>query len=177
LFTTDEVGNAPVASYNVSDPSNIEFLDEFRPNATLGENVIPHNVHVWDDYLIVSYYSDGCIIVDASRPDNLVEVGNFDTYIPSNSGFNGAWDAYPFLPSGIILIGDIENGLFILGPTYIRAAHLEGTVTNQLTGEPVNNAQVTIDELSLTENTSPTGVFKTGTAIPESYTVSVSAFG
>jgi len=177
LFTTDERANAPVGSYDVSDLSNIELLDEFRPNATIGSDVIPHNVHVWDDYLIVSYYTDGCIIVDASKPDNLVEVGNFDTYIPDNAGFSGAWGAYPFLPSGIILIGDIENGLFILGPTYVRAAHLEGTVTDKNTGLAISNAEVEIVELELSERTSPTGEYKTGTAIPDLYTLQVSAFG
>ncbi len=177
LFTTDEVGNAPVTSYDVSDLDNIKFLDEFRPRTTLGQNVIPHNVHVWDDYLIVSYYTDGCIIVDASRPDNLIEVGNFDTYIPSGSGFQGAWGAYPFLPSGVILIGDIDNGLFILGPTYVRASFLEGKVTDAATGLPINNAEVTIEELAITEITSPTGEYKSGTAIPGIYKVSATAFG
>ncbi|MEZ4982762.1 MAG: hypothetical protein R2769_14485 [Saprospiraceae bacterium] len=80
LFTTDERENAPVAAYDVSDLSNINYLDEFRPIQTLGQNVIPHNVHVWNDWLIISYYTDGGIVVDASRPGNLIEVGNFDSF-------------------------------------------------------------------------------------------------
>ncbi len=177
LFTTDERANAPVAAYDVSDLSNITYLDEFRPKTTIGSNVIPHNVHVWDDYLIVSYYTDGCILVDASRPENLIEVGNFDTYIPANAGFNGAWGAYPFLPSGIILVGDINNGLFILGPTYVRASFLEGTVLDRDSGLPINNAIVSIDELLLTEQTTPTGEYKTGTAIEGMYSITATAFG
>ena len=66
-----------------------------------------------------------------SRPNNLVEVGNFDTYFPASTGFSGAWGVYPFLPSGNILIGDINSGLFILGPTYKRASYLEGIVKDQ----------------------------------------------
>ncbi|NNE56236.1 MAG: choice-of-anchor B family protein, partial [Flavobacteriales bacterium] len=86
LYTTDEVGGAPVGSYDVSDPSDIIELDQFQPFATLGDGVIPHNVHVWGDWLIISYYTDGCIIVDGSNPTNLVEVGNFDTFIPQSTG-------------------------------------------------------------------------------------------
>ena len=54
------------------------------------------------------------------RPDEsdaLTEIGSFDTYLsPSanTAGTDGAWGVYPFLPSGTILVSDIENGLFLL---------------------------------------------------------------
>ena len=54
LFTTDEQGNAPVGAFDVSDPTDIIELDEFRPMETLGDGVVPHNVHVLDDFLIIS---------------------------------------------------------------------------------------------------------------------------
>jgi MYXO-CTERM domain-containing protein len=57
------------------------------------------------------------VVFDASNPDNLVEVAHFDNYLTpaSNSaGTDGTWGVYPFLPSGNILVSDIENGLFIL---------------------------------------------------------------
>ena len=130
LYTTDELANAPVGSYDISDPTDIKVLDQFVPFETLGDGVVPHNVHVWNDWLIISYYTDGCIIVDGSNPENLVEVGNFDTFIPPTTGFQGAWGAYPFLPSGLILISDIGNGLFVLEPNYVRACWLEGNITD-----------------------------------------------
>lgn len=173
-FTTDEVAGAPVGSYDISDPSDIKTLDQFRPVETLGAGVIPHNVHVWNDWLIISYYTDGCIIVDGSRPDNLVEVGNFDTFIPSSTGFDGSWGAYPFLPSGTVLVSDIGNGLYILSPDYVRAARLEGTVTEAATGLTLNGVRVTMDQTS--EPAQPNlafsnfeGVYKTGLATAGSY--------
>ena len=144
VFTTDEQANAPVAAYDVSDPSDIELLDEFIPIETLGEGVIPHNVHVWNDWLIISYYTDGCILVDGSNPSNLIEVGNFDTFIPASTGFSGAWGAYPFLPSGLVLVSDIGNGLYILEPNYVRACWLEGNVTSANTGEALDGVEVSI---------------------------------
>lgn len=173
LFTTDETSNGPIGSYNVADPSNIITLDQFRPLETLGAGVIPHNVHVWDDFIIISYYTDGCIIVDAARPDNLIEVGNFDTYIPTSTGFNGAWGAYPYLPSGLVLVSDIGNGLYVLEPNYVRACYLEGKVTDAVTTTGLNGATVEIvGELAGTLS-NPIGDYKTGLATAGSYQVLV----
>ena len=94
-YTTDETGDAPIGAYDITDPSNIEELDQFRPFFNLGSGPVPHNVFVWDDFLIISYYTEGCIVVDASRPENLVQVGNFDTFLSGVGGFDGAWGAYP----------------------------------------------------------------------------------
>ncbi|MGB3801528.1 MAG: choice-of-anchor B family protein, partial [Lewinella sp.] len=49
LFTTDEVANASVAAYDITDPSDIQALDEYRPLTSLNTGTIPHNVHVIDD--------------------------------------------------------------------------------------------------------------------------------
>jgi len=120
LFTTDERSNAPTAAYDISDLENIKKLDEFRPAETINTGVIPHNAHVLDDYLIISHYSDGVVIVDAARPHNLIQVGQYDTYPVPGSGFSGCWGAYPFLPSGLVLGSDRSNGLFVIQPNYIE---------------------------------------------------------
>lgn len=177
LFTTDETGNAPVASYDISDLSDIKELDQFRPYETLGDGVVPHNVHVFNDYLIISYYTDGVLIVDGSRPENLVEVGNFDTFIPASTGFSGAWGAYPFLPSGLILVSDIEDGLFVLEPNYVRACWLEGSVTDGVSGTPILDAKVDIIGELPVERTSTTGDYATGLATAGTYEVLVTKHG
>jgi len=178
LFTTDELGNAPIGSYDVSDPTDILEMDQFVPLITADDGVIPHNVHVWNDWIIISYYSDGCIVVDGANPGNLIEVGNFDTYIPANTGFNGAWGAYPFLPSGLILISDIGNGLYVLEPNYVRACWLEGTVVDSVTMAPINNASVEIIASQLNgDNTDATGAYQTGLATAGTYDVLYEAPG
>lgn len=178
LFTTDERANAPIGSYYVADPTDIQELDQFRPAKTLGEGVIPHNVHVWNDYLIISYYTDGCIIVDAARPDNLVEVGNFDTFLGVQGGFDGAWGAYPFLPSGRVLVTDITNGLFVFDVNYVRGCYLEGTVANAQTGAALNEVKVEI--LSSEPNlafTNFSGAYKGGQATPGEFEVKFTKAG
>ncbi|MFK7806283.1 MAG: choice-of-anchor B family protein, partial [Saprospiraceae bacterium] len=178
LFTTDELENAPIGSYDVSDPSDIKLLDLYKPLETLGDGVIPHNVHVWNDWIIISYYTDGCIILDGSNPENLIEVGNFDTYFPSNVGFNGAWGAYPFFPSGLIAISDIDNGLFILEPDYVRACWLEGKVTDADNGASLNAVDVSINTTELNQEMSnASGDYATGLAIAGTYEVTYTKAG
>lgn len=171
IFTTDEKANAYVGSYDISNPNNINELDRFRPDSTLGTGVIPHNVHVWDDFLIVSYYTDGCIIVDASRPNNLIEVGNFDTYLPASSGFEGVWGAYPYLPSGLILLSDRGNGAYVLQPNYVRACYLEGQVTDTVTGTALNNVSVEILSTLVNESSDISGDYATGYAHAGTYSI------
>jgi choice-of-anchor B domain-containing protein len=177
-FTTDERSNAPTAAYDVSKLDDIRFLDEFRPPATLGLGVIPHNVHVKDDYLVISHYTDGCVVVDASRPENLVQVGNYDSSTGWVNGFHGAWGAYPFFPSGLIAISDIENGLIIVQPNYVRACWLEGKVLDAVSGAPVVNAEVVIQSPDANHTLSDIdGEYKTGQAMPGTFEVAVRAKG
>jgi hypothetical protein len=54
--------------------------------------------------------------LESTNPaDWLIEVASYDTYAPSDADtFNGAWNIYPYLPSGNILVSDIDGGLFVL---------------------------------------------------------------
>ncbi|MCB9265276.1 MAG: choice-of-anchor B family protein, partial [Lewinellaceae bacterium] len=177
-FTTDERGDAPVAAYDITDLNNIEELDEYRPIGTINQGVIPHNVHVWNNYLLVSYYSDGGRVVDASRPTNLIEVGNFDTFLGGNGGYNGAWGLYPFFPSQTVLVTDQTNGLFVLQPNFVRACWLEGVVTDSLTGALLNDVEVVIDsEQPNLGTTDAFGKFETGQAISGTFNVTFSKLG
>jgi choice-of-anchor B domain-containing protein len=76
---------------------------------------IDHNGFVRGNRYYMSNYERGLTILDISDPSTPSEVGFFDTYpISDNTTFNGAWGVYPFLPSGIILVSDINSGLYIL---------------------------------------------------------------
>ena len=114
LYTTQEYSGGYIRSYNVSDIYNIEMADQIQSWSEFN-NVVPHNTHVIGNYLVTSYYTDGITIVDASDPYNLVEVAYFDTSPQyEGDGYYGCWGAYPYLPSGLILATDRQNGLHIL---------------------------------------------------------------
>ncbi len=75
---------------------------------------ITHNQIVACDYLYVSYYYDGLRIYDISDPSTPELVRYFDTYAPPNGRqYRGAWGVYPFLPSGNVLVSDMQSGLFV----------------------------------------------------------------
>ncbi|MBI5916849.1 MAG: choice-of-anchor B family protein [Bacteroidetes bacterium] len=178
LFTTDERANAPTAAFDISDLGNIRLLDEFRPLATLNTSVIPHNAHVLGNHVVISNYTDGCVIVDATRPDNLIEVESYDTNTDFTDGFHGCWGAYPFFPSGLIAATDIENGLFIFNPTYPRASYLEGNVTDASSGTPIADAGVEIQSADANFAVSSfAGKYKTGQASEGTFDVLFRAKG
>ena len=176
LFTTDENSNSFLGAYDITDLNNIRELD--RIQVTPGSGSIVHNTHTINDYEVVSWYKDGIAIVDVSRPDNMIVTGTFDTYLQgSGNGFSGCWGVYPYLPSGTIVASDINNGLFVLTPNYVRGCYLEGLVTDSATGSPLNNVTVTILGPSITDNTKLTGEYKTGTATAGTYDVQFSKSG
>ncbi len=142
LFTTDERTDAYVSSFDVSDlNTGVQGLDKIQ--RLPGTEVIPHNVHVYKDWLVTSYYTTGVHIVNAKRPELLVEVGYYDTYPQDNSAtFRGNWGAYPYFPSGLIAASDRDNGLFILQPDYKDVAYADFQVSDSLTGELLFNTEL-----------------------------------
>jgi choice-of-anchor B domain-containing protein len=125
VFTTDEVDNSYLASYDVSDLSNITMLDKVQSHP--GSNAIVHNVHLYNDsFAVTSYYTEGVVIFDVTHPDNMIKIGQYDESSLSGGGYGGDWGVYPYLPSGNLLVSDMEEGLFVLTPTYAHAAWLFG---------------------------------------------------
>lgn len=175
LFTTDEVSNSYLTSYDITDLSDINELDRFQ--TTPGSGSIVHNTHILNDYAVTSWYRDGVVVVDGHRPQNLVEVGRYDTYPGSGDGFDGDWGVYPFLPSGNLVVSNIDEGLFVISPNYVRAAYLEGTITDSICGTILPNVRVTISGVNVIDSTKATGEFKTGTHTPGTYTVTLTKTG
>ncbi len=176
LFTTDERADAPVGAYDISDLNNIEELDAFRPPTTLNQGVIPHNVHVKGNYLVISHYSDGVIIVDATDPSNMVQTGQYDTYTAFGTGFEGCWGAYPFLPSGLLLASDISTGLYVLDPTYTRASYLQGMVSDASNGNALEGVKIVTagQGAGLTTYSDVSGNYSSGFAAPGTLDVTFS---
>jgi choice-of-anchor B domain-containing protein len=178
LFTTDEVTNSFLTAYDISDFSNISELSRFQTDP--GSNSIVHNTHiVAGDFAVTSWYTEGVVITDESRPWNPIEVGHYDTYPANNSGnFDGDWGVYPYLPSGNLVVSDMSSGLYVLGPNYVHACWLEGIVTDSLTGNPIFNASVVLSTTpNVTRSSSITGNYYSGTATAGTYTVTVTKGG
>ena len=103
--------NSTVRIFSIADLNNPTQVGQW----TGPTRAIDHNGFVRGNRYYMSNYERGLTVLDITDPANPVTIGFFDTYTPSNNpGFNGAWGAYPFLPSGNILVSDIGSGLYIL---------------------------------------------------------------
>ncbi|MFN0200344.1 MAG: choice-of-anchor B family protein [Bacteroidia bacterium] len=174
-FTTDEKDEAYVYAWDISNPASPFIVDDIRGSQSAGLS-IPHNIHVLNDYGVTSYYKDGVVIFDVSHPNNMVEVGYYDTFTQgSGGGFDGCWGVYPYLPSGHIIASDITNGLFVLKASYKRGCFLEGLITDANTGQAIQGANVVLS--GITENSLNTGAYATATADSGSYQVTYSKPG
>lgn len=170
LFTTDERNNEPLAAFDVSDLNNITLLDTYFTNNFSSSEV--HNVRVMNEFLINPSYGSQLTLVDASRPTNLVEVGNYTT------GTYLLWDADPYFSNGIIAATETNPGIFsVFRPTYQRAAYLEGIITDSLTGIPIPGATIRILSTLIQKTSKGTGDYYTGIADPGTYDIQFTKTG
>lgn len=117
LFVHDELDEARISSLNTT-VRTFSIADLAAPTVLgsyVGSNkAIDHNGFVRGNRYYMSNYSNGLTILDISNPASPVRIGFLDTF-PASSGasFVGAWGAYPFFPSGVIAVSDIDSGLYL----------------------------------------------------------------
>lgn len=78
-----------------------------------------HNLYVHNGYAYQSNYTSGLRILNSINIQDtmLSEAAYFDTYLDNDRAeYDGSWSNYPFFKSGIVIVSDIQNGLFILRP-------------------------------------------------------------
>lgn len=122
MFCDEVPGGLPIKWIDVQNLANIQPLQTFSSFST----TTPHNPYLLgNDFAVVACYQDGLQIYDISQPNNVAGSGYFDTH-PQGGGnvgdyfgndYRGNWGAYPYLPSGIIIAQDMQNGVFILDAT------------------------------------------------------------
>ena len=178
VYTTDEVANAYIDVYDITDLSSPKLTDKFRTLDNEGQGVIPHNTYTLGKYAVTSYYTDGFIVTDMSRPDNIIMTAQYDTYDGTHGGFRGCWGVFPYFPSGIIIASDINTGLWVVKPEYKPACYLEGKAyvrDEQGALSPIQDATIKIiaSQLAL-DNTKANGEYKTGLVTPGIYTAEFS---
>lgn len=110
LFTTDETPNAPLQGWDITDPVTPQNISQFIS----GTNTIAHNVLVDGTRLLVSHYTEGVFLLDISNPRAPTVLGSYDTLEATMAGFHGAWGAYIFPGTNLIVVSDIDGGLFVL---------------------------------------------------------------
>jgi choice-of-anchor B domain-containing protein len=181
ILSTDERNNSFLACYDVSDPEDIKFLDQIQSNP--GSNSMVHNTHIVNNFAVTSWYKDGITIVDVSRPHNLIQTGNYDTYAGAGGGSEGCWGVYPFFPSGTVVASNItsqgtgDGEFYVFTPNYVRGCYLEGQVRNAVNGNPIAGATITATGTAISETSSALGNFAGGQLNQGSFPVTVSKTG
>jgi choice-of-anchor B domain-containing protein len=128
LYVTDEIVNAPIRIFDVSDVAAPVLVGTYQPR--LG--TIPHHFHVRDGrFAYLSHYKHGVEVVDVSDPLRPRLVGFYDTHpgadadvepswtgslVPSHEkeGFlyEGVWGV-DWTEDGRIVASDMNRGLFV----------------------------------------------------------------
>lgn len=175
VFTTDERTGAYIAEYDVSDLNNITELDRIR--SRFGNDIIPHNTHFFNNFLVNSYYTAGLQIVDVQEPGIMLETAWYDTSPFTGDGFSGAWGAFPYLPSGNILVTDRDEGLFVLESSYPRGCYFRMHVTDSVSGQNLLNVQVDFFQGGPSGTTDIFGNYRNGVVFPDTLPVAISKAG
>ncbi|MGI9249319.1 MAG: choice-of-anchor B family protein, partial [Woeseiaceae bacterium] len=103
-------------------------------------NAIDHNGFVRGNRYYMSNYARGLTILDITDPASPQSIGHFDTYPSSDTvGFPGAWGTYPFLPSGNVMISDIDSGFYVVADKTLNVA--QGTLAFSASSFSVDEIQ------------------------------------
>ena len=142
VMTTDE--NDPGGSgavYDISNPTNEVLQSTYRGG---GAETVIHNAHFDDEdpeLVWVAHYTQGARLLDLHRPSFPLEIGHYDTYLPTNGGEIGCWEAWPFDRDGWAYLFDMQTGLYVV--RYDPAGgRLSGVVRNAGSGVPIAGATV-----------------------------------
>jgi len=112
VISTDEIGSTPktLKMWNISNLPTIPTSPAATFTSAPGQ--IEHNITIRGDYAYVAWYSAGVRVVNIADPAAPTDAGGYDTS-PTTSGYNGIWGIYPYFPSGKIIAGDMQNGLWV----------------------------------------------------------------
>jgi choice-of-anchor B domain-containing protein len=112
----DEVAyNVPTRThvFDLADLDDPHYLYAYQATTMATD----HNLYVKGNQVYQSNYTAGLRVLEFGELEHgeLEEVAYFDTHPGSNGRqLDGAWSVYPYLPSGVVIVSDIQAGLFVL---------------------------------------------------------------
>ncbi len=118
---------------DLEEPQLIGFYESHLP-------VIDHNLYIIGDYCYQANYTAGLRVLKLNNLSalDIEEVAYFDV-LPDhdNKEYLGSWNAYPFFPSGTIILSSMEEGMHILQPDFDVSTGIdESTETTTLAVSP-----------------------------------------
>jgi choice-of-anchor B domain-containing protein len=172
LMVSSELDGKPARIYNIEDLNNITEVSSYTANPLS----LVHNPYIRGSFAFISHNTEGIRVVDLYDPEVPVEVGYYDTWDGASGGFHGLWSACPFFPSGKIIGGNREDGLYVWTFNNAKAGRIYATILDSLNQEPLTNLELTILETNDTLLTDFNGQIKWG-ALPGTYTLVIEKEG
>jgi choice-of-anchor B domain-containing protein len=175
VATTDEIGSTAktLKIWDIHDLNNITKAAEFTPNLM----DIVHNVHFLGRYALVAWYTAGIRILDMIDPRHPREVGYYDTYPGQSGSYDGVWEVFGAFPSGKIIAGDRQTGLYVLNFNNTIGGSISGIVRNATTHEPIPNVTIRLDGGKSTITSDASGRYYIGGASGQQIALATSQFG
>jgi choice-of-anchor B domain-containing protein len=112
----DEISFGVSTRTHVFDVSNLDvpvYIGAYKA----ATDAVDHNLYILGNRVFEANYESGLRVLQIGNlaQAELTEIAFFDTFPAGESRrFRGAWSVYPYLPSGVIIVSDETNGLFIL---------------------------------------------------------------
>ncbi len=128
----DETHGMNIKICDVRDLTDIKVISQISSGVS-PDSSMAHNLMIKDSFLYVSYYHDGLQVFDIRDPYNPVIAGYYDTYPDANhASYRGAWGVYSFLPSGNVIVSDMQTGfyLFDVDSVFLDTSTIPAPVAN-----------------------------------------------
>ena len=115
---------------------------------------VDHNLYIRGSHAFEANYRSGLrvLALDGIGTARLHEIGFFDVHPEDDAPiYSGAWSNFPFFPSGIVVVSNIERGLFVLRPRLDPIAGAD-LIVSALSAPPMGGAGVPLHVTHTIEN-------------------------
>jgi choice-of-anchor B domain-containing protein len=102
FYATEEFNSVDITVWDLQDRTSWDLV---VPSWQTNSGATVHNLFILGDYAHVSYYSDGYVVLDISNPEAPVLSADYST--------SSMWGCYPYLPSGLTICSDMDDGLYV----------------------------------------------------------------
>jgi choice-of-anchor B domain-containing protein len=137
FYGTEEFNSIDITVWDLQDRSTWNLV---VPSWQTNSGATVHNLFILGNYAHISYYADGYVVLDISDPENPELAGHFDT--------SSMWGCYPYLPSGITICSDMNQGLYVFQfeppvpvelTSFTAVANNQDVILNWSTATETNN--------------------------------------
>jgi choice-of-anchor B domain-containing protein len=137
FFGTEEFNSVDITVWDLQDRTAWDLV---VPSWETNSGATVHNLFIKENFAHISYYSDGYVVLDISNPEAPLLAGEYTT--------SSQWGCYPYLPSGITICSDMNNGLYVFQftPENIPPVIIHTPMDDVLNNDPITVTATIIDD-------------------------------